>query len=129
MGTGGGFLSVRLSLTNNRLMVHMALFLSLSLLVAGCSVQSRLDRSYKGKSFSRVMDDMGAPTRIENLVGGGTIRIYERKKMLKETPINTGQFQYDTFNSPKVLQTEVIQFFVSQGGQVTKISYTNEYSR
>ena len=110
-------------------MVNVALFLLLSLLVAGCSVQSRLDRSYKGKSFSRVMDDMGAPTRIENLVGGGTIRIYERKKMLKETPINTGQFQYDTFNSPKVLQTEVIQFFVSQTGQVTKISYTNEYSR
>lgn len=129
MGTGERLLSGRLSPKKNRLMVNVALFLLLSLLVAGCSVQSRLDRSYKGKSFSRVMDDMGAPTRIENLVGGGTIRIYERKKMLKETPINTGQFQYDTFNSPKVLQTEVIQFFVSQSGQVTKISYSNEYSR
>lgn len=109
--------------------VKCLIVMMLAVLVAGCSVESKLNRQYKGKSFIGVMDNMGAPTRIENLVGGGTLRIYETKKMLKETPINTGQFQYDTFNSPKVMKTDVIQFFVNPSGIVTEIKFSSEYSR
>ncbi|MCL6102730.1 MAG: hypothetical protein M1292_09600 [Bacteroidetes bacterium] len=106
-----------------------AVLLGLTLLISGCSVESKLNRSYKGKSFSEVIDKMGAPTNIENLVGGGTIRSYVNKKMLRETPINTGHFQYDEFNSPKVLRTEITQFFVDPSGKVKEIKYSCEYSR
>ncbi|MEI6276550.1 MAG: hypothetical protein WCP08_11205 [Prolixibacteraceae bacterium] len=105
------------------------LILMVGLLITGCSVESKLVRSYKGKSFSVVIDRMGAPTTTENLVGGGTIRSYIKKRMLKETPINTGQFKYDAFNSPKVLKTEVTQFFVSQSGLVNEVRYSCEYSK
>jgi hypothetical protein len=98
-------------------------------LVAGCSVESKLNRNYKGKSFALVMDRMGAPTNVEQMIGGGTIRSYVKKTMLKETPINTGQFQYDTFNSPKVLKSEITQFYVNQDGKVTEIKYSCEYSK
>ncbi|MCL4483078.1 MAG: hypothetical protein M1445_10825 [Bacteroidetes bacterium] len=106
-----------------------AVLLGLTLLISGCSVESKLNRSYKGKSFTEVIDKMGAPTNIENLVGGGTIRSYVNKKMLRETPINTGHFQYDEFNSPKVLRTEITQFFVDPSGKVKEIKYSCEYSR
>jgi hypothetical protein len=99
------------------------------LLLAGCSVQSKLNRRFSGKSFSEVMLVKGAPTTIENLIGGGTIRSYVKKEMLRETPINTGRFQYDRFDSPKVLKSEITSFTVDQNGKVTEIKYSCEYSR
>jgi hypothetical protein len=111
--------------------VWMAIFLFavVTSLISGCSVESKLNRSYKGKSFTEVMNKMGAPTNIENRVGGGTIRTYESKKMLKPAPINTGQFQYDRFESPKVLQTIVTTFIVDPTGKVVEVKYSNDYSR
>ena len=103
--------------------------LAILLFLSGCSVQSKLDRTFKGKSFSEVMTVKGAPTNIENRIGGGTIRTYLKKEMLRETPINTGQFQYDKFDSPKVLKTEITEFYVDQEGKVTGIKYSCEYSR
>lgn len=100
-----------------------------TVLMTGCSVESKLNRNYKGKSFSEVMADRGAPTNIENLVGGGTIRSYVKKVMLRETPINTGHFQYDRFDSPKVLKTEITQFIVDPAGNVKEIKYSCEYSK
>jgi hypothetical protein len=72
---------------------------------------------------------MGAPTTIENLIGGGTLRTYQKKVMLREAPINTGKFQYDSFKSPKVLKTEITQFKVSQDMLVEEIKYSCEYSK
>jgi hypothetical protein len=97
--------------------------------LAGCSVESKLNRNFKGKSFSEVMAKKGAPTTIENLVGGGTLRTYQKREMLRETPINTGQFQYDSFNSPKVLKTEITQFKVDQDGIVREIKYSSDFSK
>ena len=76
-----------------------------------------------------VMDKMGAPTTSENRIGGGTIRTYVSKKMLKPAPINTGQFQYDKFESPKVMQTIITSFIVDPSGKILEIKYSNEYSR
>ena len=95
----------------------------------GCSIESKLNREYKGKSFLEVMAEKGAPTNIENLIGGGTLRTYQKRVMLKETPINTGQFQYDSFNAPKVLKSEITQFKVSNEGIVLEIKYSCEYSK
>lgn len=108
--------------------IGIACILVIALLTA-CSVESRLSRSYRGKSFSEVMAVMGAPTHIENRIGGGTIRTYEKRTMLKEAPINTGQFQYDSFKSPKVLETKITQFFVDQDMIVTEIKYSCEFGK
>ncbi len=104
-------------------------FLMIILLLTACSVQSKLNKKYMGKSFLEVMEVMGAPTNIENLVGGGTVRVYIKKEMLKEAPINTGQFQYDKFNSPKVLKTEITEFYVNPEGIVKNIKYSSEFSK
>jgi hypothetical protein len=101
----------------------------IAVLWSGCSLESKLNRNYKGKSFSEVMAVMGAPTTIENLIGGGTLRTYQKKVMLREAPINTGKFQYDSFKSPKVLKTEITQFKVSQDMLVEEIKYSCEYSK
>ncbi len=106
-----------------------AVMLIVTLFISGCSVESKLNRSYKGKSFTEVMADRGAPTNIENLVGGGTIRSYVKKVILRATPINTGHFQYDKFDSPKMLKTEITQFFVDPAGNVKEIKYSCEYSK
>ncbi len=108
--------------------IVMVILLISSFLVS-CSVESRLNRSYKGKYFSEVMLKFGAPTHVENLVGGGTIRTFEKKKMLKDTPINTGSFQYDQFRSPKVLQTEKTQFLVDSSGTIKEVKYSCEFGR
>jgi hypothetical protein len=112
-----------------KMLTNCALLMFLIVFLTGCSVESKLNRNYKGKSFALVIDRMGAPTNVEQMIGGGTIRSYAKKKMLKETPINTGQFQYDTFNSPKVLKSEITQFYVNQDGKVTEIKYECEYSK
>src|SRR5665647_408865 len=96
-----------------KMILKLALFMFLVVMLTECSVESKLNRNYLGKSFIEVIDHMGAPTNVENLVGGGTIRTYVKKVMLKETPINTGQFQYDTFYSPKVIKSERTQFYVN----------------
>jgi len=105
------------------------LFVLLIILLSGCSVESKLNRNYKGKSFTEVMDKMGAPTNIQDRIGGGTIRTYTTKKMLKPAQINTGQFQYDKFESPKVMQTIVTTFTVDPNGKVVEVKYSNDYSR
>lgn len=121
-------LSTNLSNWSTILNVGIAI-LFVVLMLSGCSIETKLNRNFKGKSFSEVMAVMGAPTTTENLVGGGTLRTYQKKEMLRETPINTGQFQYDSFNSPKVLKTEITQFKVDQEGVVTEIKYSSEFSK
>ena len=113
----------------NALLSKSVLLFFVALLLVSCSIESRLNREYKGKSFSEVMAAKGAPTNIQNLVGGGTLRTYQKQVMLKETPINTGQFQYDSFNAPKVLKSEIIQYKVSNEGIVLEIKYSCEYSK
>ena len=116
-------------LDRNSLVSRSVLLFFAAVLLVGCSIESKLNREYKGKSFSEVMAVKGAPTTIENLIGGGTLRTYQKRVMLRETPINTGQFQYDSFNAPKVLKSEITQFKVSNEGIVMEIKYSCEYSK
>ena len=70
---------------------------------------------------------MGRPTRIEPLNGGRKINIYEKSKFLKATAINTGQFQYDKFESPKALKIEVYEFFLNSSGIIEDVKYEIRY--
>jgi len=105
------------------------IILTLVVLMASCYVESKLNRRYLGKSFTEVVEVMGAPTTIDNRIGGGTYRSYVKKVMLRETPINTGAFRYDKFDSPKALRTEITEFAVNPTGIVTAIKYSCEYTK
>jgi hypothetical protein len=97
--------------------------------LAGCSVQSKLNRKYKGKTQEELMLDRGRPTSVESLAGGRKINIYEKSKFLKAAPINTGQFQYDRFDSPKAVKTETWRFYLNGNGVIEEVKYEIKYER
>ena len=97
--------------------------------LVGCSVESKLTRAYKGKSSDELMLQMGRPTRVEKVAGGRTVSIYEKSKFLKSAPINTGAFQYDKFESPKAIKTEVYRFFINASGIIEYAKYEVTYER
>ena len=107
------------------------IFILLGLVIglAGCSVQSNLKRDYKGKTQEELMLGMGRATRVETLTGGRKINIYEKSKFLKAAAINTGQFQYDKFESPKAVKTEVYMFYINSQGMVEDVKYDVKYER
>jgi len=108
---------------------QVLILLSLVIGLAGCSVQSKLNREYKGKTHDDLMLGMGRPTRVEPLPGGRKIEIYEKSKFLKPAPINTGQFQYDKFESPKAIKNEVYKFYFSAKGLIEEVKCEVSYER
>ena len=99
-------------------------------ILIGCSTQSKLIREYKGKTHEELMRSaMGRPTRVETADGGRKIDIYEKSKFLKAATINTGQFQYDKFESPKVIKIEVYKFFLNPSGVIEDVKYDVRYER
>jgi hypothetical protein len=101
----------------------------LVLILSGCSVEKKLNRSYKGKSQQELLLEMGRPTRIETTSGGRSVHIYEKSKFLKPAPINTGAFQYDKFESPKSIKTETIRFYLNSSGVVEDVKMEVTYAR
>jgi len=107
------------------LLAVIGLFIGL----AGCNVQSKLNRDYKGKTKEELMLKMGRPTSVEELTGGRVINIYEKSKFLKAAPINTGQFQYDKFESPKAVKSETYRFYINKKGVIEEVKYDVDYRR
>ncbi|MEI6138788.1 MAG: hypothetical protein WCP85_05980 [Mariniphaga sp.] len=99
------------------------------LILSGCSVEKKLNKSYKGKSQQELLLGMGRPTRIETTSGGRSIHIYEKSKFLKPAPINTGAFQYDKFESPKSIKTEIVRFYLNASGVVEEVKMEVTYAR
>jgi hypothetical protein len=95
--------------------------------ISSCSTQSRLIRQYNGKTQEELLLRMGRPTRVEPLDGGRTVNIYEKSKFLKAAAINTGQFQYDKFESPKAIKNEIYKFFISSSGVIVDVKYEISY--
>ena len=52
-----------------------------------------------------------------------------KNKLLKAAPINTGQFQYDRFESPKTVKSETYKFFINSSGIIEDVSYELSYAR
>jgi hypothetical protein len=107
------------------------IFILLGLMIglAGCSVQSKLSKEYKGKTHEELMLGMGRPTRVEPLSGGRKIEIYEKSKFLKPAQINTGQFQYDKFESPKAIKHEIYMFYFNTQGIIEDVKCEVTYER
>ena len=110
-------------------MKRIAAILVLIFCLAGCSVQHKLLRDYKGKTKADLVLGMGKPLRIETGEMGHTIHIYVRNKLLKAAPINTGQFQYDKFESPKTVKKETYMFFLNSSGIIEDVKYELSYAR
>ena len=107
----------------------MLILLGLMIGFAGCSIQSKLIRDYKGKTQEELMLSMGRPTRVETVAGGRKIDIYEKSKFLKAAPISTGQFQYDRFESPKAIKNEIYRFYLNANGVIDDVKYEVSYER
>ena len=72
---------------------------------------------------------MGRATRIEPLSGGRKNYIYEKSKFLKAAAINTGAFQYDKFESPKAIKTEIYKFYFNSNGVIEDVKCEVTYER
>lgn len=107
------------------------MFLLVILLISmnGCSIQQNLKRDFKGNSREELMGKMGEPTRVEKLTNGRTVSIYEKYKVLKAAPINTGAFQYDKFESPRSIKNERYMFYFNAEGVVEDVNYSVSYDR
>ena len=103
--------------------------MSILVLSIGCSIQNKLARTYKGENELFVISKLGEPTRIENLPNGNKIDVYEKRTILDSTPINTGQFRYDRFDSPKSTKIETYKFEMNQSGIVENVKYECIYER
>ena len=107
----------------------IVILFGLLFMLAGCSTQRNLNRDYKGKTQEELMLSMGRATRVEDLSGGRKINIYEKSKFLKPAAINTGAFQYDKFESPKALKTEIYMFYINAKGVIEDVKYEVKYER
>ncbi len=105
------------------------LLIAILLSLLSCSMQNKLNRIYVGEKESFVISKMGQPTRVETLKNGGKIDVYEKRTTLKEVPINTGKFQYDSFNSPKTSKIETFKFKINHSGLVEDANYDCSYER
>ena len=101
----------------------------LILLLAGCSIQHKLNRDYKGKTARELTLGLGKPTTIEKETDGRAIYIYVKKKALRAAVINTGAFQYDTFESPRSVKTDTFKFYLDGSGIVENATYEVSYER
>ena len=95
--------------------------------LVGCSVQSKLIRNYKGKTQEELILEKGKPTSVETLSGGRKINIYAKSKYLRAAAINTGQFQYDRFESPKATKNEIYRFYINAQGVIEDVKYEFSY--
>ena len=112
-------------------MRNLSKFILLGLIIGlwGCSVQSKLMRQYKGKSEKELVLGLGKPSQIEKGEGNQKIDIYVKKKALKAAMINTGAFQYDRFESPRSVKTEIFKYYLNSSGVVEDITYEVSYER
>ena len=97
--------------------------------MSGCGVQHKVLREFKGKKEADLVLSKGKPVRTEINDQGQTIYIYQTSKRLKAAPINTGQFQYDRFESPKATKTDTYRFFINSYGIIEDVTYDVDYKR
>ena len=94
-----------------------------------CSVSHKLSRNYIGKTEQYLISEMGNPSKITQISTEKKVAVYEKKSRLNKAPINTGQFQYDQFESPEVTKVEVYRFIIGASGIVEKVEYESMYER
>lgn len=94
-----------------------------------CSIQSKLNRKYEGRTEAFLTGEMGKPTMVYQESKGEKIAVYEKKTILRKTPISTGGFKYDRFDSPQSTKVEIFKFSINPLGIVEKVEYDYRYER
>jgi hypothetical protein len=105
------------------------LFILIFFLLSGCSVQSKLSRQYKGKTEAYLIQQFGKPVSVVKLQQNKKEDIFEKRTHLRKAPINTGQFQYDPFESPSTDKVETYVFTINASGIVESVQYDYRYER
>lgn len=94
-----------------------------------CSVQSKLNRKYEGRTEAFLIGKLGKPSMVYQESGDKKIDVYEKKTILRKTPISTGGFKYDRFDSPQATKIETFKFKINSLGIVEKVEYDYQYER
>lgn len=112
-----------LSITLNSLVVVAALsFVS-------CSIQNKLNRKYEGRTEAFLTGEMGKPAMVYQESKDEKIAVYEKKTILRKTPISTGGFKYDRLDSPQSTKIEIFKFSINSQGIIRKVEYDYRYER
>jgi hypothetical protein len=97
--------------------------------LVSCSVQSKLNRKYEGKTEAFLIGSMGKPAIVYMESKDRKVDVYEKKTILRKTPISTGGFKYDRFDSPQATKVETFKFSINTSGIVEKVEYDYRYER
>lgn len=105
------------------------LFFAMAFNLYSCSIESKLSSRYQGKSEGYLIENMGKPVTVYKADKGKKVDVYEKKTVLRTTPISTGGFKYDRFDSPKATKIETFKFSINSSGIVEKVEYDYRYER
>ena len=92
-----------------------------------CSVQSKLNRQFVGKTKSELDQYFGQKGATVSLPNELQYVEYTRSKMLKSTEINKGVTTLDPMVSPSVEKKQKFIFYLNKEGKVTDCKYDLEY--
>ncbi len=101
-------------------------FILLVVLIAGCGVQSRINKM-KGHTVSSMLQELGKPTTIIPRASD-SVYVYEIKKELASTEINKGALTLDPMVTPTVEKTDKY-IFVVKSGYVVETRHEKTYIR
>lgn len=96
-------------------------------LLASCSGQKKLTKTYYGKSIEELKEEFGSPKTIfekEN----EKIYVFEKVEKLRSTEINQAKLTLDPMITPSVTKTERY-YFTIQEGIIIKVKMEEEYER
>ena len=107
--------------------MYRILFIFVLTILASCSVQRSLQKSYVGKPPSVLSEKFGYPkTVLDN--GNEKVYVYEITKDLKSTEISQAKLTLDPMISPGVQKT-VLYYFTVKDEIITNVKIEEEYNR
>ncbi|MGQ7868899.1 hypothetical protein [Sunxiuqinia sp. sy24] len=112
--------------TMNRILVLLVILL----FAAGCSMQAKLNRDFKGEHLeeaTKAFSDIPAAKIPMN--NGHTKHIYTKEERLTGTTINQGTKTLDPIHSPSVTKVEQFIFIVDENGLIISTQYESSYKR
>ena len=94
-----------------------------------CSVQSKLNRQFKGKDKTELDNYFGQKGIIIPLSDEKQYVVYTQSKHLKSTTINKGVTTLDPMISPSVEKKQKYTFYLDKSGKVIDCKYDLEYQK
>ncbi|WP_430973740.1 hypothetical protein [Sunxiuqinia rutila] len=100
------------------------------IIAAGCSMQSKLNRDFKGERIEKVTEEFSnLPLSKIPMNNGHTKYIFTREERLPETTISQGTKSLDPMSSPAVTKVEQFIFIVDENELIINTQYNSSYKR